>query len=343
MGSRVCKSLLGDRRARGERAHERALSDARPCGAGSAECSQSGFTLYRKGELFGDPCNFGSDLVTSKQLAESFPTVPHSPSNSAHAVLASEDHLLVCQTYESHSGGTDNLRLHMLNPLAAAAPGAATYSASCGAAHRACVCPRSASTTGCHGCHSTVAGRPRIPPRWRCAASTSSCSVAGADREEVEVRSLGSGEVVRRIDVSCRACPDRPVEYRQWFAHDMALGWTQEVTQGAMQGEAPHGMEPASDREVYVLTSYAQRSAILAFGADGSPRSRRLLPFRASANELLLPDSAAEPGAVLDLRVSCIAAHRRADPTQSGILSKAPLALRCAACMRWRVHARLAG
>ena len=82
MGSRVCKSLLGDRRARGERAHERALSDARPCGAGSAECSQSGFTLYRKGELFGDPCNFGSDLVTSKQLAESFPTVPHSPSNS---------------------------------------------------------------------------------------------------------------------------------------------------------------------------------------------------------------------------------------------------------------------
>ena len=78
----MCKSLLGDRRARGERAHERALSDARPCGAGSAECSQSGFTLYRKGELFGDPCNFGSDLVTSKQLAESFPTAPNSPSNS---------------------------------------------------------------------------------------------------------------------------------------------------------------------------------------------------------------------------------------------------------------------
>lgn len=226
-----------------------------------------------------------------------------------HAVLASEDHLLVCQTYESHSGGTDNLRLHMLNPLAAAAPGAATYSASCGTAHRACV-----SSVRFDYWLSRL-------PQYRCwkASHPAKVEVRGehvfvlncrADREEVEVRSLGSGEVVRRIDVSCRACPDRPVEYRQWFAHDMALGWTQRVTQGAMQGEAPHGMEPASDREVYVLTSYAQRSAILAFGADGSPRSRRLLPFRASASELLLPDSAAEPGAVLDLRVSCIAAHR---------------------------------
>ena len=60
---------------------ERALSDARPCAAGSAELLTERLRLTER-ELFGNPCYFDSDPVTSKQLAESFPTVPDSPSNS---------------------------------------------------------------------------------------------------------------------------------------------------------------------------------------------------------------------------------------------------------------------
>ena len=82
MGSRVCKSLLGDRHARGERAHRASTERRTTVCCRLRRVAHRAASRLTERELFGNPWYFDSDPGTSKQLAESFPTVPHSPSNS---------------------------------------------------------------------------------------------------------------------------------------------------------------------------------------------------------------------------------------------------------------------
>ena len=227
----------------------------------------------------------------------------------SHAVLIDGARLLVAQQYTCSSGGSDNLRLHNLGAVVCGPPGQQ---------HAPCQRDAPVSIRFDHWLS-------RLP-HARCWKATLPAKLevrgdlvfvlnrSGAHTDEVQVRSLHNGELLRTLSVSAAAssanAPDPPGHDDHStplssgpLVHDMALSWR--------DGDLPTDEEV--DKEVYILEeggAHAAAAVIATYGvADG--KLRRRWPVRATAAWLGLPGST-DHVELLYLRPLCFAAHRRA-------------------------------